>query len=260
MRNPFEGGFLPLIRDCLARMGRPVDLPAMNSTLVRLRTYLWREWIRPLAVPLLLVAAAKSALADINFVPSGSMRPTLLDGDVVVVNKLAYDLRVPFTFRRLAQWSTPAPGDIVVCFEPNDGTRLVKRVVGAPGDMIELRQDRLYVNGQAQAYTPLDPKILASLEPEERDEGVFASETLGTHRRAVMALPRRPARRDFGPAVVPDGSYWVMGDNRDNSLDSRYFGFVPREQIIGRVRTVFVSADIHHWLKPRFERFCAHVD
>ena len=221
---------------------------------------LWANWIRPLALPLLLIAAAKSALADINYVPSGSMHPTLLEGDVVVVNKLAYDLRVPFTFSRVARWSQPAHGDIVVCFEPNDGTRLVKRVVGAPGDTVELRNDVLYLNGKAQSYSPLSTERTRSLEPDERAAAVFAEEALAGHRHAVMALPRVPALRTFGPIVVPAGSYFVMGDNRDNSRDSRYFGFMPRERIIGRVEAVFVSADQNHWLKPRLDRFCSHLE
>ena len=97
----------------------------------------WREWIRPLVLPFILITAAKSALADINFVPSGSMQPTILEGDEVVVNKLAYDLKVPFTTFHLAHWGDPARGDIVVCFEPGNGIRLVKRVIGLPGDTIE---------------------------------------------------------------------------------------------------------------------------
>ena len=121
-----------------------------RSTLRTFARHLWREWIRPLAVPLLLIASAKSALADINYVPTGSMKPTILEGDVVFINKLAYDLRVPFTFARLTQWSDPARGDIVVCFSPADGQRLVKRVVGIPGDTVELRKNALLVNGVLQ--------------------------------------------------------------------------------------------------------------
>src|SRR6185295_16636687 len=128
------------------------------KTHASLRTFarhLWRDWIRALALPLLLIASAKSALADINYVPSGSMKPTILEGDVVFINKLAYDLRVPFTTARLARWTDPARGDIVVCFAPDDGMRLVKRVVGLPGDTIELRNDILVINGVRQSYAPL---------------------------------------------------------------------------------------------------------
>jgi signal peptidase I len=215
----------------------------------------WREWIRPLALPFLLIASAKSAIADINYVPSGSMKPTILEGDVVFINKLAYDLRVPFTFARLARWSEPAPGDIVVCFSPTDGMRLVKRVVAVPGDTVELRRDVLFLNGVRQAYTPLPANATRDLGATERGRAVFARETLGSRQHAVMMLPTVPALRDFGPVRVPSGSYFMMGDNRDNSSDSRFFGFVPRREIIGEAKGVFVSADLDRWLRPRFGRF-----
>lgn len=218
---------------------------------------LWRNWIRPLALPFLFIAAAKSALADINYVPSGSMQPTILCGDVVFINKLAYDLRVPFTTARLAHWAEPARGDVVVCFAPDDGTRLVKRVIGQPGDTIELRNEILYVNGTPAPYAPLaaESRGVRDLDPAERNAAVFARETLGQHSHAVMALPGRPALRTFAPVRVPEGQYFMMGDNRDDSRDSRYFGFIPRAEIIGEAKAVVISGDLNHWLRPRFNRF-----
>lgn len=216
---------------------------------------LWREWIRPLAFPLLLVASAKSAIADINYVPTGSMKPTILEGDVVFINKLAYDLRVPFTFSRVAQWAEPQPGDIVVCFSPADEMRLVKRIVGVPGDTVELRGDVLFLNGMQQNYAPLPGTVTRDLSAVERAQAVFAQETLGQRAHAVMALPGTPALRDFGPIQVPSGRYFVMGDNRDNSNDSRFFGFVARREIIGEAMGVFVSAKLDRGLQPRFSRF-----
>jgi signal peptidase I len=222
--------------------------------------HLWREWLRPLALPFLFIAAAKSALADINYVPTGSMQPTILCGDVVFINKLAYDLRVPFTTARLARWADPARGDIVVCFAPDDGTRLVKRIVGQPGDTVELRNDRLLINGTPAAYSPLPDSVSQGLEPAERASARFARETLGKRSHAVMALPARPALRTFGPVRVPAGQYFMMGDNRDNSRDSRFFGFMPRAEIIGEAKGVFVSGDLAHWLRPRFDRFFTRLD
>src|SRR3954466_5145591 len=108
----------------------------------RLKTgtsYLWREWLKPALLIAAIVLPLKSAVADWNWVPSGSMKPTILEGDLVFVNKLAYGLKVPFTLQRLAEWDNPARGDIVVFFSPHDGMRLVKRVVAVPGDTIELR-------------------------------------------------------------------------------------------------------------------------
>lgn len=222
--------------------------------------HLWREWIRPLALPVLLITAAKSALADINYVPTGSMEPTILPGDVVFINMLAYDLRVPFTFLRLARWSDPALGDIVVCFAPDDGVRLVKRVVGVPGDTLELRNEVVFLNGRPLEYRAANASLAALLEPDTSAAAVLAREQLGAHDHAVMALRNRPAMRSFGPVQIPADSYFVMGDNRDNSKDSRYFGFMPRREIIGEARGVLVSADLHHWLRPRFGRFLSRLD
>ena len=228
----------------------------------RFGRYLWREWIRPLALPFLAITALKSAVADINYVPSGSMQPTILCGDVVFINKLAYDLRVPFTTTRLARWGDPAHGDVVVCFAPDDGTRLVKRVVALPGDTIELRHDVLYLNGAPLKYAlqPATIRGARDLEPAERKAAIFAREDLRSHPHAVMALPTLPALRDFGPIHVPAGNYFVMGDNRDNSRDSRYFGFMSRKEIIGEVKSVFVSGDNAHWMRPRFSRFFTRLD
>jgi len=228
----------------------------------RAARYFWREWIRPLALPLLLVASAKSALADINYVPSGSMQPTILAGDVVFINKLAYDLRVPFTTTRLAQWSAPARDDIVVCFSPVDGQRLVKRIVALPGDTVELRHDVLFVNGVRRDYAPLPLAFAPHLPASDRPRAALARESDPLSRRghAVMLLPHAPALRSFGPLHVPAGHYFALGDNRDNSHDSRFFGPIPRRDIIGEAKAVFVSADLDRWLKPRLDRFCTALE
>src|SRR5205809_7137832 len=109
--------------------------------------------IRVFILMLLGISSLRSALADWNDVPTGSMKPTIEEGDRVVVNKLAYDLKIPFTTIEIAKWSDPKRGDIVVLFSPLDGTRLVKRVIAVPGDKIELRENQLYVNGQLQKWT-----------------------------------------------------------------------------------------------------------
>src|SRR5580700_1098065 len=115
---------------------------------------LWRE-NKSLLLFVIILTAVRSAIADWNDVPTGSMNPTIVQGDRVFVNKLAYDLKVPFTTLHLAQWSDPQRGDIVVFFSPADGTRLVKRVIGVPGDTIELRDERLLINGKQSTYEPL---------------------------------------------------------------------------------------------------------
>src|SRR5438045_9562357 len=107
--------------------------------------YLWREWLRPALLIAAVVFPLKSALADWNWVPTGSMKPTILEGDLVYVNKLAYDLKVPFTLWRVARWGQPKRNDIVVFFSPKDGTRLGKRVVAEPGDTMQLTNNRMII-------------------------------------------------------------------------------------------------------------------
>jgi signal peptidase I len=107
----------------------------------------WRREIRPLLILALVLFSIRSSLADWNDVPTGSMKPTILEGDRVFVNKLAYDLKVPFTTWHITEWSNPHCGDIVVFFSPKDGKRLVKRVIGLPGDTVELQNERLVING-----------------------------------------------------------------------------------------------------------------
>src|SRR6266478_3998787 len=128
----------------------------------------WKKEIRPLLILALILFSIRSSLADWNVVPSGSMQPTILVGDRVLVNKLAYDLKVPFTTWHIAEWSNPQRGDIVVFFSPKDGERLVKRVIGLPGDTVESRDDRLIINGQPVEYASPDPAIAAQLPEAER--------------------------------------------------------------------------------------------
>jgi signal peptidase I len=225
-----------------------------SSPFKRLVRRIWSEWLRPFAFVFLAVAPLKSAVLDWNWVPTGSMKPTIMEGDLVLVNKLAYDLKIPFTTVHISRWADPARGDIAVFFSPGDGSRLVKRVIGLPGDTIELRADVLYVNGVAQRYSPADPSPFLKDVFEDRNP-VLAVEHLGPRGHYVMALPGRPAMRSFGPCVVPPGRYFMMGDSRDNSLDSRYFGTVPRDRIVGRATEVLVSFDTARFLLPRFGRF-----
>jgi signal peptidase I len=215
---------------------------------------LWHGWIKPLAMMVLIVGSFRSAVADWNDVPTGSMRPTILEGDRIVVNKLAYDLKVPFTRIRLWRWDVPRRGDIVILYSPQDGTRLVKRVIGVPGDRIAMVRDRLVVNGRPVVYEPLAAAAIPGLG--RRDPGeVLAEEDLGAREHAVMITPAVPALRSFGEIVVPNGHYFVMGDNRDESSDSRFFGFVPGDAIVGRATAVAASVDPAHHYVPRWRRF-----
>jgi signal peptidase I len=225
----------------------------LKEKLCRLGQYWWREWIRPTALVAAIVFPFKSAIADWNWVPTGSMKPTILEGDLVLVNKLAYDFKVPFTLQRLASWSDPAHDDIVVFFSPFDGVRLVKRVVALPGDTLELRDNVLYRNGQAMTYEAATAQSFAR-EIHEDVHAVVAREFGAEGSHWVMALPSRKAVRSFPPVTVPAGKYFVMGDSRDNSFDSRYFGFVERERIVGRSQRVLLSFDKNHSYVPRVKR------
>ena len=225
----------------------------------RLRRW-WRQEIRGLLILALVLFALRSSLADWSDVPTGSMKPTILEGDRVYVNKLAYDLKVPFTTRHIAEWSNPQRGDIVVFFSPHDGKRLVKRVVGLPGDTVELRQNVLVLNGQPVAYQPIVKGLLRDLSPADRVSHVFAAEQLSERLHAVAATPTVQALRDFGPHRVPEGHYFMMGDNRDDSFDSRYWGPVERKRIVGRATAVALSFDRSNYWSPRWRRFFTSLD
>jgi signal peptidase I len=217
----------------------------------------WKECRTTVLFIVLVVIPVKSSLADWNWVPSGSMNPTILEGDLIYVDKIAYDLRVPLTLHRLAKWSDPQRGDIVICFSPDDGTRLVKRVIGLPGETVEMRNNVLFINGEPVPYTKGDPRYEECLSGKLRATSILATEDLDGSAHAVMSIPSIRAMRSFGPVTVPESSYFVMGDNRDNSRDSRFFGFVDREQIVGKAKAVIGSFDITDKYQPRLKRFFA---
>jgi signal peptidase I len=219
----------------------------------------WRQWRLTVFFIIFVVIPIKSSLADWNWVPSGSMNPTILEGDLIYINKVAYDLRFPLTLHRLAKWSDPERGDIIICFSPEDGIRLVKRVIGLPGDTIEMRNNTLFLNGEPVHYTKTDSKYGRQLSEKFKRKCIFAKEDLDGYVHTVMSIPSVSAMRSFGPVTVPHDSYFVMGDNRDGSRDSRYFGFVDRRLIVGKAKGVIGSIDITDKFLPRFKRFFASL-
>jgi signal peptidase I len=215
---------------------------------------LWREY-RGLALFLLLMLGFRSALADWVSVPTGSMNPTILEGDRVLVDKYVFGLRIPFTLTRVSGGADPARGDIVVFDSPVGGQSLVKRVAAIPGDTLELDGERLIVNGQPARYRPGDVTHVRQLLATTAAEGpAVLSEELPGVEHEILILPARTSHRRFGPVTVPAGMYFMLGDNRDNSADSRYIGFVPRRNIVGRATRVVVSFDPEHYLLPRMKR------
>ncbi|HKS21508.1 MAG TPA: signal peptidase I [Thermoanaerobaculia bacterium] len=212
--------------------------------------------IKVFLVMILIISSLRSALADWNDVPTGSMKPTIQEGDRVVVNKLAYDLKIPFTMIEVAKWSDPKRGDIVVLFSPEDGVRLVKRVVAVPGDRIEMRDEQLFVNGQAAQWTPIG----TAQDPMQGQVAIFEESLTGKTHKMMLTPNMRSERATFGPQVVPAGYYFVMGDNRDNSKDSRYIGFIARRRIVGKALAVAFSLDRSHYFIPRLDRFFKGID
>jgi signal peptidase I len=172
----------------------------------------------------------------------------------IFVNKLAYDLKVPFTQWRIAEWSAPQRGDIVVFFSPVDGKRLVKRVVGLGGDIIEMRNDRLWINGSPVEYERPGLKHASKLGFFSPHRQYFL-ETFYGHTHPVSFTRLAHAKRTFAPVTIPQGHYFMLGDNRDESFDSRYFGPVDRRLIVGQSAIVVFSLDRGDYWLPRTDRF-----
>jgi signal peptidase I len=218
-----------------------------------------RHWVFSTLLLVLTVFSFRSAIADWNDVPTGSMKPTILIGDRIFVNKLAYDLKIPFTGTRLATWGGPMRGDIVICWSPADGARLVKRVVGVPGDVIEMKGSRLIVNGQALKYDRIEGENYEQALGAEAEKYLYFTEDLPDHAHTVAITPGKKSIRNFGPITLGDEDFFMMGDNRDNSADSRYFGFIKREAVVGRVDGIAFSLDYGDHYKPRWWRFFSRV-
>lgn len=231
------------------------DTDAGPTSAPEKKTFL-QEWSGFLIFVIVMVFF-RVTIADWNHVPSGSMRPTLIEGDRIWVNKLAYDVKVPYTDIVLKKNGDPQRGDIIVFNSPVDGTRLVKRIVGIPGDEITYANHQMFLNGKKVEYVPMDPDTLdLSLDKERRSGYGFFTEMLPGHPHPVLHSPSAPrevlAGRSF---TVQPGEYVALGDNRDHSNDSRFWGTVPRANIIGRTRSVVLSFNRDNFYLPRASRF-----
>jgi signal peptidase I len=203
---------------------------------------------------LLMLGFVRTAVADWNPIPSGSMRPTILEGDVVFVNRLAFDVKVPLTDVIALHTGAPKRGDIVTFTRPEDGMRLIKRIAAVPGDTIAMRDNRLTINGEAIDYARLG-SVVETLAPGRAVDAERVRETFGTDAHTIQWLSHVASRSSFAPMVIPPDQYLMLGDNRDDSEDSRYFGLIPRERLIGRAERVIVSADIKDRWQLRLARF-----
>ncbi len=216
---------------------------------------MWLEW-RSLIIFIVVMVLFRSAIADWNQVPTGSMKPTILEGDRVVVNKLAYDLKVPFTTYHVSACADPQRPDNVTFYSPLDEQLLIKRVIGVPGDTITMRNNQLYINDDPASYTRLDDDIVNQLDAYHRRRHAFFFENVDDHSYPVMLRPAPPNNyNSFGPIDVPPDHYLMLGDNRDNSRDSRRIGMVSRDRITGRAHTIAFSVDYQDYYLPRADRF-----
>lgn len=218
-------------------------------------TTLWRAW-RATLLFLGLMMIFRSACADWVVVPSGSMNPTVLEGDRVLVDKRAYGVRIPFTLARIVDVGDPRRGDVVVLESPENGITLLKRVIAVPGDTVAMQDKCLIVNGVAARYELLPPETGDALLTTVRAlQPVYLREELLGVAHATMRIPRMQSRSSFAAITIPPGRYLVMGDNRDNSQDSRYFGLARRDAIFGKAMRVVVSLDPEHFHLPRVGRW-----
>ncbi|AWB66527.1 signal peptidase I [Saccharobesus litoralis] len=194
---------------------------------------------------ILLMSVFRSAVADWNDVPTGSMQPTIVEGDRVYIDKLAYDVNLPFAQVSLVKVAEPQAGEIAVFNSAVSNKRLIKRVIAVPGDTVAMLNNRLLINGQ-----PLNYQLISQTEQEWIwQEASQANTHLIKTRKGGSSLD------SFHSVVVPAGQYLMMGDNRDSSADSRVIGFVPRHEFIGRAESIVLSFDYDDYYLPRKDRW-----
>jgi signal peptidase I len=200
---------------------------------VRRRKSVLREYVEAIAIAILLALVIRTLIVQAFTIPSGSMMDTLLIGDYILVNKFLYGPELPLTDYRLPALHPPHRGDIIVFKYPQDEKRdFIKRIIGTPGDTVQVRGQQVFINGQ-----PLDEPYV------RRNPGSLSHTGAPTFCGYAYACE---------PLVVPPDSYFVMGDNRDNSQDSRYWGFVKRDKIKGKAFLIYWSWDSdRHWLRWR---------
>jgi signal peptidase I len=202
------------------------------------------EYARSFFPVVLIVLLLRSFLAEPFRIPSASMMPTLLIGDFILVNKFTYGIRLPVFNTKIIEMGKPARGDIVVFRYPKDPTvDYIKRVIGLPGDKITYDNKKLYVNDK-----PVNYKSLGTYQGVGQGEDMTGAEQLQEDLTGIKhnILIKHDSSSAEGVYVVPEGSYFVMGDNRDNSNDGRYWGFVPEENLVGKAFFIWMSWDLDH--------------
>ena len=194
------------------------------------------DWLKSLLIALAIFLVVRTFVVEAFKIPTSSMESTLLVGDFLLVNKAVYGGHIPGTDLSFSGLRSPRRGDVVVFHPPHDPERnYVKRLVGLPSDTLEMRDKGLYVNGQHV------PEPYAQHVDNRGDRIHPDMEWQSNHLIAAPPPEYHPTRDNWGPLVVPDAHYFMLGDNRDNSEDSRYWGFVSRDQIEGRPWLVYYS-------------------
>lgn len=199
------------------------------------------EWIRAAAWAVAIWVVLSSFVVQAYFIPSPSMENTLLVGDVLFVNKFLFGAKIPLLDAHMPAIREPHHGDIVVFLSPIEDSTLVKRLIGMPGDTIEMRAGALYRNGKA-----LEEPYAQATEPSWSADPVTRGEMKALHLPHYVGADKaayNPDVHDWGPLVVPRDSLWMMGDNRDHSRDSRFWGFVPRKNVRGTPLIIYYSWD-----------------
>jgi signal peptidase I len=235
--------------------------------------YIW-EWFRSVAIALILFFVVRSFFVEAFKIPTGSMEGTLLVGDFLLVNKMVYGAEVPFTHVKLPAIRSPQRGDIIVFQWPQDPTKnFVKRIVGMPGDTLEMRNGDLIRNGVFLR----EPYVVHTSPGSDVSDAEFkwqlayligANHPVSTPPRSPLSVATleaapayHPTRNNWGPLLVPTNNYFVLGDNRDNSLDSRYWGLVADSLVRGQPLVVYYSYDPNgavklDWItRVRWKRF-----
>jgi len=197
------------------------------------------DWLRSIAIAFLLFLLVRTSVVEAFKIPTSSMEGTLLVGDFLLVNKAVYGAHIPGLDLSLPALAEPERGDVIVFHPPHEPEKnYVKRVVGVAADTLEMRDKRLYLNG-APVYEPYAQHL------DGRGDAVHPDMGWQSHHLIASPLPAyQPTRDNWGPIVVPDGRFFVLGDNRDNSEDSRYWGFVSRDEVRGRPWLVYYSHQV----------------
>lgn len=192
----------------------------MNNTNTKKKKHIIREYIESILIAVIMALIIKAFIVQAFKIPSGSMIPTLMIGDHILVNKFIYGVKIPFTDKIIIPFKNPKYGDIIVFKFPEDEKKdFIKRVVGLPGDKLEIKDKKIYINGK------------------------FVDEQFAAHSDPMLYPSAIQPRDNLGPITVPEDSYFVMGDNRDFSLDSRYWGFVKLNKIRGKAFIIYWSWD-----------------